>query len=350
MQQRNDPDHGPASRRLNDLLRAAARAALPIAGAFDAPSGVAAEMFGIETEGLSPEDRDLEIARRMVRLATDAAQRLSDSGDPVQAARRALLHAAQQQAPGLASHMRNDTQDLTRRWMRRPSTTIEQGERPMHDLDRTLRSQESETESYDFESQLFETESDYETESYELTEEQEIDLAAELLAVSDEQELDEFFRKLFNRAKSAVGSAARKYLKPLAKKAIPFAARAIGGYFGGPAGANLAGKVGDFATTLFEADFEGMEGEEQQMEMARRFVRFASAAANNAAAAGPVSDPNAAARSAIVQAAKVHAPGLVRPRRTRGGNGSIAATQGRGGAADSGRWIRRGSRIVIMGV
>ena len=49
-----------------------------------------------------------------------------------------------------------------------------------HDLDRTLRSQESENERYDFEADLFgESESDYEDPSYEMSEEDELDLAAE---------------------------------------------------------------------------------------------------------------------------------------------------------------------------
>jgi hypothetical protein len=91
------------------------------------PDGGSAEMFGIETEGLSPEDRDLEIARRVVRFAGDAVQRLSNerTGDPAQAARRAFLAAAQRHAPGLASRLRagNSTQS-TGRWIRRGETIV----------------------------------------------------------------------------------------------------------------------------------------------------------------------------------------------------------------------------------
>jgi hypothetical protein len=337
----------PAGRSLNDLLRTAARKVLPgistAALASRQPAVNSSEVFGIETEGLSPEDRDLEIARRLVRLTLEAARRLSRgaNGNPTVAARQALLGAAQRHAPGLASRMR-------RRGSHSSTFNGRKGETTMHDLDRTLRSQESETESYDFENSLFETEGDYEEETYEITEEQENDLAAELLAVSDEQELDEFFRGLLKKARGAVGPALKKYLAPVAKKLIPIAARAAGGFFGGPAGAQLAGKIGDFATTLFEADFESMEPEVADMEVAKSFVRFATAAANNAAANSGTSDPTTVARNAVVNAAKVHAPGLLRPR------GNTSATSGRGVSrsrrANSGRWIRRAGRIVLLGV
>ena len=62
----------------------------------------------------------------------------------------------------------------------------------MHDLDRTLRSQEPESEG-DFEAAIFgESESEFEGETYVISEGDEIDLANELLAVSDDRELDQF--------------------------------------------------------------------------------------------------------------------------------------------------------------
>lgn len=394
------PRRSPARRKLKNLLRNGTRRVLPFTrpalGGFlvddsapadadqDAPDDAQAQapdfdpqqMFGIETEGLSPEDRDLEIARRVVRLAGEAAKLLSDarSGDATQAARRALIDAAQRHAPGLASYMRGGagttlitssgrSNDSTGRWIRRRGTIVllggrpstsnrKEGEEPMHDLDRTLRSQESEDESYDFETDVFgESESDYEDPSYEMSEEDELDLAAELLAVSDEGELDEFFRNLLKRVKNAAVPALKKYLKPLAKKVIPFAGRAIGGYFGGPAGAAIGGKLGSYATTLFEVDFESMDGETQDLEVARRFVRFASAAANNAAASGATGNPTTVARAAVINAAKAYAPGLVRPRGPRandgrGNGGAVSSTKG----ANAGRWIRRDGRIVLLGV
>jgi len=348
----------PAGQRLKAMLRSTARAALPLPAATAAaepeppasepepepePDAGSGELFGIETEGLSPEDRDLEIARRIVRLAGDAARRLADAppGNAAHAARCAFIDAARRHAPGIASRLRAGVTLNAERQMKEKQT--------MHDLDRTLRSQESETESYDLEAQIFgEAEADYEYASDEISEEEEIDLAAELLGVSDEQELDEFFRKLFNKAKSVAGSALKKYLKPLARKALPIAAGALGGFFGGPAGAAIGGKLGSFASTLFETDFESMDGEVQDMEVARRFVRFADAAAKNAAASGG-GDPDSVARAAIVSAAKTHAPGLLRSANARPG-ASAANGISRVRRANSGRWIRREGRIVLLGV
>jgi len=217
----------------------------------------------------------------------------------------------------------------------------------MHDLDRTLRSQEPEIEG-EFEYEIFgETDHEFEEETYyELTEEQEIELAAELLAVSDDRELDQFLGGLLKKAKGAVGPMLKKYLKPLAKKLIPIAAAAVGGYFGGPMGAKLGNKLGSFATTLFEVDFESMDGEVMEMEVARNFVRLANAAATNAAMAGSTTDPNKAAKTALVQAAKTHAPGLVRNNSAIAGAGSITPSVTR--RRNSGRWIRRGGRVVVL--
>jgi hypothetical protein len=144
----------------------------------------------------------------------------------------------------------------------------------------------------------------------------------------------------------------KKYLVPLAKKALPFAGRAVGGFFGGPIGASIGGKLGSFATTLFEVDFESMDGEVMEMEVARNFVRLANAAATNAATAGPTADPNRAAKTALVQAAKTHAPGLLRKNTAATGAGSITPSVTR--RRNSGRWIRRDGRdgrvIILLGV
>lgn len=220
----------------------------------------------------------------------------------------------------------------------------------MHDLDRTLRSQEPETEA-DFENEFFsDSEADFEEETSAISEEEEIELAAELLAVSDEQELDQFLGGLLKKARGALGPALKKYIAPIAKKLIPIAATAAGGFFGGPIGAKIGGQLGSFATKLFEVDFEAMDGESQDMEVARNFVRFATAAANNAAAAGPVADPNKAAKAAIVRAAQTHAPGLLRNRRSSGAGGGTASYAQPRCRPNSGRWIRRRGRILLLGV
>ncbi len=59
--------------------------------------------FGVELEGLSPEDQDFELARRIAQLARAAARaaRLSPHLDPERAARWSASQAARQYAPGL---------------------------------------------------------------------------------------------------------------------------------------------------------------------------------------------------------------------------------------------------------
>jgi uncharacterized protein (DUF697 family) len=210
----------------------------------------------------------------------------------------------------------------------------------MHDLDRTLRSQESEYESFEYEG-------DFEAESYQdeteygsgpLTEEQEIELASELLTISDEAELDLFFGKLLKRAGRALAPLG-KFVKPLVKKALPIVGGIAGTYFGGPVGAKIGSKLGSFASNLFEVDMESFETDEMEMEVARRIVRLASTAAENAAQAPSNANPVSVARTALANAARVHAPGLIK----RTGNGQNASR-----LPQSGRWIRRGRKIVVL--
>ena len=71
-------------------------------GGDDAPT--AEEILGLELEGLSPEDRDFEIARQIVRLAEEAATQAANAPaeeDPAMAARSAVAAAARRYAPGL---------------------------------------------------------------------------------------------------------------------------------------------------------------------------------------------------------------------------------------------------------
>ena len=61
-------------------------------------------MFGLELEGLSHEDREFEVAKQFVKLATDAAQNAAappPGASPAQVAQKALTEAAKKFAPGL---------------------------------------------------------------------------------------------------------------------------------------------------------------------------------------------------------------------------------------------------------
>jgi hypothetical protein len=193
-----------------------------------------------------------------------------------------------------------------------------------------------------------------------LNENEQVELAAELLEVSNDAELDQFLGDLISKAGSAIGSFVRSdtgqaltgALKSAAKQLLPVAGQAVGGYFGGATGANIGGQIGGAASNLFEAD-----NEEREWEAANTFVKLATEAVKNAAQAPPGANPRAVAQNALIQAAQVHAPGLL----TQAGGSAMtgagpgAGQQGMAGAhgergGRSGRWIRHGNRIILTGV
>jgi uncharacterized protein (DUF697 family) len=232
----------------------------------------------------------------------------------------------------------------------------------MHDIDRTLMEYESGMNGYEGEyAGEFGDEYEYEFEgTYDeydepevFDEEEEMDLAAELLSVTDDEELDQFLGKLIKKVgsharkfvKSSTGRALGGLLKGVAKKALPIVGGALGTAIGGPAGGAIGGKLASAASRLFEMEWEGLSPEDQEFEVAKRVVRLAGSAAQKAALAPSNMPPKAAAKAAVVAAAKKHAPGLLRPTPA-----SATSMAGSPGARRTGRWIRRGSKIILMGV
>lgn len=245
----------------------------------------------------------------------------------------------------------------------------------MHDLDRTTY----EANGYDYEDEFddemdaeyedefdaeyddeFEDEFDAEYDDeyddefgYEMggspfSEEEEAELALELLAVSSDEEMDEWFKSLWRKAKRGVkkyGRKAYRYAKRGIKKAakigLPIAGRAIGTYFGGPLGGKVGGKLGGWASKYFEMELEGLSPEDQEFEIARRFVRFSGAATKNAMKLSNRMPAQAAVSVGFKKAARKHAPGMLKNK--AGGRGRIARGK------KSGRWLRRGNKIVLFG-
>ena len=236
----------------------------------------------------------------------------------------------------------------------------------MHDIDRTLT--EIEPEMDEFETDEFESADEFESmDEFEFDGEtdlespfeefEEMEYAAELLSIQSEEELDQFLGKLVKRAWKGVRKIGGKVLRPLgkvlkgvAKKALPFLAGAAGTFFGGPAGGAIGASLGSALGKALETEFEGMEPEDQEFEMAKRFVRVAGTAAKQAAAAGPNVDPQAAVKAAVIAAARRHVPSLSNAIREPAGGKSTAGAAGAFSGGRSGRWIRRGRRIVLLGV
>jgi hypothetical protein len=187
-----------------------------------------------------------------------------------------------------------------------------------------------------------------------------MNLAAELMDVNNEQELDNFLGDLISGAADAVGKfvssptgqALGSGLKSVAKQLLPVAGQALGGYVGGGAGSQVGGALGTAAAGLLDSEVE-----EQEWEAANTFVKLASEATKKAADMPPGADPHAVAEHAIIEAAKIHAPHLV------------ASLTGEGHGAGcqcgcrrhhrhhhgemrrhAGRWYRHGEKIVLVGV
>lgn len=98
-------------RALTAALARAAQAILPIRSGPAPARGPdlktrAARVFGLELEGLSPEDKEFEVARHFVRFAADTVAHARQAGgaagaDPQTRVQAALRWSARRHAPGL---------------------------------------------------------------------------------------------------------------------------------------------------------------------------------------------------------------------------------------------------------
>jgi hypothetical protein len=79
------------------------------------------------------------------------------------------------------------------------------------------------------------------------------------------------------------------------------------------------------------------EGESEQFETAKDFVRMAADAAAKVAGAPQTANVANVVRTAVSDAVKTHMPAL------------LSAPASTGGAA-KGKWIRRGNKIILLGV
>jgi hypothetical protein len=240
----------------------------------------------------------------------------------------------------------------------------------MHDLDNAPLELDSDLDEFEY---LDHEQPDPEYAAYEtgvFDEAEEMELAAEMLAVTDEAELDQFLGDLIKKAGQAVGKVIKSpigkklggFLKGAAKKVLPVAAGALGTMVGGPLGGMVASKAATAAGDAFGLELEGLSPEDQEFETARHFVRFAGDAARQASKVLSAHDPEDAARDAVMNAARKFAPGLLRPvarslqsevaprRGTAASPDTGNAAPPRGPRPTSGRWVREGHRIVLMGL
>lgn len=202
---------------------------------------------------------------------------------------------------------------------------------------------------------LFEMEQTEAPASYELAGEQqesyEAEMAGRLLEVSSEQELDRFLGSLLSRATSALslgnldaGRALGGLLKSAAKQVLPRLGQTLGGYLS-PSGGQIGSRFGSFVGSQLGLELEGLSQEDREYEISRAFLRFANQAAQGAIASPPTVPPAQAALTAATSAAQQQLPGLLPLIQQLTPPGAPVA-----GAGQSGRWVRRGTRIVLMDV
>ena len=402
-----------AGRALRDILRREAQGALPALGGSSGMTLAeqAGALFGLEAEGLSPPGVEFEVARQLVRYATAAAGRLAEADrnvDPQHAAHAAADAAARRFAPGLLSGVPQHHQSPTGGDMSNHyeaghvygeagdvygeagpygesegvygeaeipygetgpygeaeipygEAEIPYGETgPYGEAEGVYGEAEipyGETGPYGESEGVYGEAGPYgEAEAYPaqeaespLSEEEVLGYAGELVAAGSEQELDELFGRIFRNVtrragrflRSGVGRQLGGILKGAVRQALPLVGGALGSFVLPGVGGALGSQLGSAAGAMFETEFAGMEPEEQQFEVAQRLVQLAAGSAQEAAAA-PAAPPATIAQRAFVDAARRYAPGLARVDGRR--------TAFRPGRRMSGRWVRRGNRIVVYG-
>lgn len=182
------------------------------------------------------------------------------------------------------------------------------------------------------------------------SEAEEMELAAELLTVQNEDELEQFLGKLIKKAggflKSGIGRQITGALKNVAKSALPMLGAAAGNFILPGVGGAIGGRLASAAGGMFGLELEGLSYEDQEFEIAKQVVRLGGAAASNAAQAPPNAPPMQAAQAALTSAAQQFAPGLLRP----GTSPSNHQQRRKCRHTKTGRWVRRGQEIVLLGI
>jgi hypothetical protein len=229
-------------------------------------------------------------------------------------------------------------------------------EKSMHNIDRTNLESNYGAYSgeYDAGEYGYEFGSDQEFETYgPFSEAEEMELAAELLSVQNEGELDQFLGDLIKKAgravggviKSPVGKALGGAVKNVAKQALPALGSTVGNAILPGVGGIVGGKLASAAGKMFGLELEGLSYEDQEFEAAKGVVRLAGAAASNAAQAEPSTPPQQVVQSALTDAAQKHAPGLLNGAKPQ----DAARSNGACPHKSTGRWVRKGNSIVLMG-
>jgi len=242
----------------------------------------------------------------------------------------------------------------------------------MHDYDRTQMEYEFEDE-YEADMMAGDEEAEFENEfeggfdegssdvvpsgsGLVFDDEEEMELAAELLEMGDDEEMEQFLGRVLGRAarrikrgvrrgikktrgvrrrlRRRLGKRIRSGLKKVARGVITRGAQAAGSAFGGPIGGLVGGGVGSGLASSLGLELEGLSPEDQDFEVARRVVRMAGDAVVEAANVPEDVDDEEAADIGLRTAIRRNASGMSRTKRP----------------SASGRWKRKGNNIVLLNV
>jgi hypothetical protein len=138
------------------------------------------------------------------------------------------------------------------------------------------------------------------------------ELAAQLLDVTNEAELEGFLGRLVDRVVQRAGgpvpAATRRALvaalRRTAERTLPTLTTALGDPLGPPTG--VGSSAAETAARVYGLELEGMSAEDRDYEIARQFLRFAQAVAVRAARA-----PAASVDASVADASRELAPGLL---------------------------------------
>jgi hypothetical protein len=192
---------------------------------------------------------------------------------------------------------------------------------------------------------------------------EELELAFELLNVRSDQEWEQFLGDVFKtigKGVKAVGSFAAKHvlpvvgtaLKQIAKTALPLAGGALGTLIPIPGvGTALGSALGGAVANALEMEVAGVNPADADIERARRFVRLAGSVMREVALAPPSSSPEAAARTALVNAISQHLPAAAHQMATMADAHPVARPAPAFAAGgQQGIWRRHGRHVVIEGL
>lgn len=193
------------------------------------------------------------------------------------------------------------------------------------------------------------------------SEQHEIALASELLEISTESELQHFLGKLARGVMRGVRKFVRlpvirgvlNGLKTVARVALPKLGAIAGNFLLPGVGGVIGSKLGSLAGSAMGLEAEGLSPEDREFLTARRFIQLSGEAFRQAAAQGNALPPDQAAQRAIMSAAEITAPeisheiGRMLFRNQSWSSTGLVPAHSMG---MSGRWVRRGRRIVLFGV